>query len=226
MTEYSLHSDIKKWYSNGQNKVETKVQDFIIDVVNEELLIEIQTKNLSAIKTKLIKLLSTNRVRLIYPIPKLKWIVHLTKSGDVIKRRKSPKKGKITDLFNEMVHISELVNNENFSFEVLLIEEEEIRCNDGKGTWRRRGVSIKDRKLIKIYERVVFENKSDFLGFFPENFVEPFTNKIVAKKLNISIRLAQKITYSLRKMNLLIIVGKKKRELLFRIHKKNKQLFG
>jgi hypothetical protein len=115
MTEYSLHAEIKDWYSGLRDEIEVKVEDFIIDVVRDGLLIEIQTSNLSVIKKKLVKLLMTNRVRLVYPIAKVKWIVYVSKLGEFIKKRKSPKKGKIVDLFIEMVHISELVNYENFS---------------------------------------------------------------------------------------------------------------
>lgn len=216
MTEYSLHSEIKDWYSKAPNSVEVKVDDFIVDVINEDgLLIEIQTRNLSAIKEKLRKLLKGNKVRVVYPIAKVKWIVYVSETGEFVRRRKSPKKGKLTDLFVEMVHLPSLIVHENFSIEVLFIEEEEQRCNDGKGSWRRRGTSIKDRKLIKILESVVFEDKTDFLKVLPENLDEPFTNKILAKKMEISIRLAQKITYCLRKMNALTVTGKKKRELLF-----------
>ena len=219
MTEYSLHAEIKNWYSGIRDEIEVKVDNYIIDVVKDGLLIEIQTKNLSVIKKKLVKLLLTNRVRLVYPIAKVKWIVYVSKLGEFVKKRKSPKKGKLVDLFIEMVHIPELVNYENFSFEVLLIEEAELRCNDGKGNWRRKGVSIKDRKLLNVLDRVVFEDKNDFLKFLPDNLDDSFTNRVLAKELGVSIRLAQKITYCLRKMNVLIIDGKKKRELLFRAKK-------
>ena len=216
MTEYSLHSEIKDWYSKAANPVEVKVDDFIIDVINEDgLLIEIQTRNLSSIKEKLRKLLKNNKVRLVYPIAKVKWIVYVSEIGEFVRRRKSPKKGKITDLFVEMVHLPSLITHENFSFEVLFIEEEEQRCDDGKGSWRRKGISIKDRKLIKIFNSVVFEDKTDFLKILPNDMDERFTNKILAKKMGISVRLAQKITYCLRKMNVISIAGKKKRELLF-----------
>jgi hypothetical protein len=224
MTEYSLHAEIKDWYSGLRDEIEVKVEDFIIDVVRDGLLIEIQTSNLSVIKKKLVKLLMTNRVRLVYPIAKVKWIVYVSKLGEFIKKRKSPKKGKIVDLFIEMVHISELVNYENFSFEVLLIEEEELRCNDGEGSWRRKGVSTKDRKLLKVFDTFVFEDRNDFFKFLPVDLDGSFTNRVLAKKLGISIRLAQKITYCLRKMNVLIIDGKKKRELLFRVHENSKMI--
>ena len=126
MTEYSLHSEIKDWYMSAGDKLETKVEDFIIDILRDNLLIEIQTGNFSAIKKKLTKLLqNNNQVKLVYPIAKLKWIVHVTDSGEFIRRRKSPKKGKLTDLFYELVHAPRLIKDRNFSLEVLLIEEEE-----------------------------------------------------------------------------------------------------
>ena len=217
MTESSLHFAIKEWYTVPGDKLEAKVDEFLIDILRGKLLIEIQTKNFSAMKKKLSKLLLSNQVRLVYPIAKLKWIVHLSRSGKVTRRRKSPKKGKLIDLFYELVHTPKLVNDKNFSLEVLLIEEEEIRCNDGKGSWRRRGVSIRDRKLLYVFDRIVFENSRDFLRFLPEEMDGCFTNKVLAQKLGVSVRLAQKITYCLNKMGAISIVGKKRNEFQFQI---------
>jgi len=218
MPEYSLHSEVKTWYSVLGDKLEVKVNGgFVIDVLREDLVIEIQTKNFSAIKKKLSKLVLDNRVRLVYPIAKLKWIVYVTKLGEVVSRRKSPKRGKCVDLFIELVHLSHLVKNKNFSFEVLLIEEEEIMCNDGYGSWRRKRASIKDRRLLNVFERIVFENSQGFLRFLPFKLGELFTNKLLAKKLRVSIKLSQKITYCLRKMDLISIEGKESKEYLFKV---------
>jgi hypothetical protein len=217
MTEYSLHSEIKDWYMVSGDELEVKVEDFIVDIIRGKLLIEIQTGNFSAIKKKLIQLLSNNHVRLVYPIAKLKWIVHVSRLGEFVRRRKSPKKGKLTDLFYELVYAPSLIKDRNFSFEVLLIEEEEVRCNDGRGSWRRRGVSVKDRKLLNVFDRVIFEGSQDFLEFLPEELGGYFTNKVLALKLGISVRLAQKITYCLRKMGAISIAGKKRNELLFQV---------
>ena len=216
MTEYSLHSEIKQWYKSPEDKLETKVGDYIIDVLRDNFLIEIQTGNFSAIKKKLKKLLhDNNQVRLVYPIAKLKWIVHVTDSGEFVRRRKSPKKGKLTELFYELVHTPSIIKDKNFSLEVLLIEEEEVRCNDGRGSWRRRGISTKDRKLLNVFDRLVFEDSKDFLKFLPQELDEQFTNKILALKLGVSVTLAQKITYCLRKIGIISVVGKKRNQLLF-----------
>jgi hypothetical protein len=218
MTEYSLHSEIKRWYTGSEDELEVKVDDFRVDVIKDELLIEIQTGNFSAIKSKLVKLLrDNNRVRMVYPIAKLKWIVHVSKSGELVRRRKSPKKGKLVDLFYELVHAPSLIKHRNFSLEVLLIEEEEVRCNDGRGSWRRRGVSVKDRKLLNVFDRTVFESSKDFLEFLPKQLDDCFTNRTLASELGVSVRLAQKITYCLRKMDAISVAGKRRKELLFQV---------
>jgi len=183
MTEYSLHSQIKDWYRIPGDELEARVEDFIIDIVRDKVLIEIQTGNFSAVKQKLVKLLINNQVRLVYPIAKVKWIVHMSREGKVVRRRKSPKKEKTIDLFYELVHTPSLIRDRNFSVEVLLIEEDEIRCNDGKGSWRRKGFSIKDRKLLNVFDRIVFEDSQDFLRFLPKDLDGNFTNKVLALKL-------------------------------------------
>jgi hypothetical protein len=206
---------IKNWYSLPGDKFEVRIDDFIVDIVRETLLIEIQTRNFFAIKKKLTKLLENHKVRLVYPIPQQKWIVHVTESGEIIRRRKSPKKGRLFDLFYELVRTPNLIKEENFSLDVLMIEEEEVRCNDGKGSWRRRGVSIKDRRLMNVNSKTFFKNEKDFLRFLPSDLTKPFTNKKLSKLSGVSINLARKITYCLRKMGTITTVGKKGKELIF-----------
>ena len=72
MTEYSLHVELKEWYSVQGDEVEVEVDDYVIDVVKDGVLIEVQTRNLSTIKKKLAKLISTNQVRLVYPMYSLR----------------------------------------------------------------------------------------------------------------------------------------------------------
>ena len=145
MNESSLHSAIKEWYSLPRDKFEVKISQYVADIVRGDLIVEIQTMNFSAIRKKLENLVQKHKVRLVYPIAERKCIVHIDKSGEVVSRRKSPRKGKLTDLFRELVRVPEFIKEVNFSLEVLLIDEEEIRIDDGRGSWRRRGASIKDR---------------------------------------------------------------------------------
>jgi hypothetical protein len=216
--ESSLHSSIKKWYFLEGDRLEAKVDDFIVDMVRGDLLIEIQTANFSAIKPKLKRLLKDHKVRLVYPLPRKKWIVHRSMSnGEITGRRMSPKRGSLYDLFSELIRIADLFPIGNLSIEVLMIEVEEIWCNDGKGSWRRKGASIEDRRLIDILESVMFENKMDFLGVLPKGLPNPFTNRNLAENLRIPINQSRKMTYSLRKIGTIKDAGKNGNQMLFQV---------
>lgn len=217
MPETSLHSSIKDWYTLPGDRLEVKVGNFIIDIVRDDLLIEIQTKNFSAIKKKLQSLVRDHSVRLVYPIPVKKWIVRVAESnGEVIGRRKSPKRGRLVDLFDELLWMPLLIREPSFTMEVLMIEEEEIRCRDGRGSWRRKGVSIKDRKLLDVVERAKFSETADFLRFLPHDLDLPFSNRSLAESAGLSIRQARRMTYCLRKMGAIRKVSKNRNELLFK----------
>lgn len=210
LQERSLHASLKELYTTGDARTEVSVDGFVVDVVRNGVLIEVQTRNFAAIKNKLRSLLKNHQVRLVYPLPKKKWIVKETPDGSKqISRRMSPKRCGFKDVFDELVRIPNLIAHSNFSIEVLLIEEEEIRRHDGKGSWRRRGWSIVDRKLLEIIDRRLYEGPSDFLHFIPDSLEKPFRNSDLIEALGISRRLGQRLTYCLRKMNALKTVGKK-----------------
>ncbi len=149
MQETTLHAELKEIYRLDGGQVETWVDGYLIDVVKPDLLIEVQTRNLGALKKKLEDLLDNHPIRLVHPIAKEKFIVLINPDGKVVSRRRSPKKGKIEDLFYGLVYVAKWVNHPNFSFELLLTSEEEQRIDDGLGSWRRKGVSIQDRRLNK-----------------------------------------------------------------------------
>jgi hypothetical protein len=214
--ESSLHSAIKKWCFLEGDKFEVNVDGFVVDIVRGDLLIEIQTANFSAIRPKLLHLLNEHKVRLVYPIPRVKWILHRSPTtGETFGRRRSPKKGGLPDLFSELMRIPTLFSKGNFSIEVLMIEVEEVRCKDGRGSWRRKGTSIEDRRLIRVLERQVFERKTDFLRILPKELPDPFSNRDLAGSLRISVNQSRKMTYSLRKMGAITHVANKGNQMLF-----------
>jgi len=118
-------------------------------------------------------------------------------------------------LFDELIRIPDLMGSDNFILEILMTKEEEIRCKDGKGSWRRKGISIKDRKLLEVVEKVTFREEKDFSRFLPEELPENFTNKNLAKVLAITVFKARKISYCLKKMRVIKEIGKIKNELIF-----------
>ena len=149
--EKSLHAALKAWYAAPGDRMEQPVDGYVADLVRGDELIEIQTRNFGALKRKLSALLQNHAVRLVHPVPAQKWIVRLDRDGTtVLSRRRSPKRGSVFDVFDELVSIPGLVANPQFSLEVLLVEVEETRCHDGRGSWRRRGWSIHDQILVGV----------------------------------------------------------------------------
>ena len=183
LQERSLHAKIKELYNTPDSEFEVTVDGFVIDVVRGNLLIEIQTRKFSAIKEKLLKLMKNHPVRLVHPIAQEKWVIRQSEDGEVIGRRKSPKKMGLLHIFEELVSIPTFIIHSNFEIEVLLIKEEEIRVNDGMGSWRRKGWSSIDRDLVDILDRKLFTMPNDFLGLIPDTIEEPFTTKTLSETL-------------------------------------------
>jgi hypothetical protein len=221
MQETTLHSELKEIYRLEGGRSETWVDGYLIDVVRTDLLIEIQTRNLGALKKKLDGLLDNYPVRLVHPIAREKFIVLKSVDGNQLWRRRSPKKGRIVDLFYELVYVAKWVNHPNFSLEILLTSEEEQRIQDGQGSWRRKGVSIQDRRLNKIIERYLFSKPADYRLLLPATITSPFTNRQLAHLLSIPHRLASKMAYTLLQIGILEIDGKQGRSYCFKITPKD-----
>jgi len=216
--EKSLHAALKRWYTQPGDQLETAIDGYIVDLVRGDQLIEIQTRNLSAIRRKLCALLERHSVHLVYPIAEKKWIVRKTASGKkILGRRKSPKVGQLRDLFEELVSLPELINHPHFVLEIALIEAEEIRHADGQGSWRHRGQSVHDHKLLQVRNTVTFEKKEDFLRFLPNDLEQPFTNQSLTDRIGGSIHATRRMTYCLKKMGVIQQVGKNRNQLLFKI---------
>lgn len=218
LNEKPLHAVLKAACALPGDRFEVPVDGYVIDIVRGDLLVEIQTANFAAIKTKLAKLLRDHRLRLIYPIAREKWIVKLPQeSGTAATRRKSPKRGRLEDLFWELVRIPHLMLLPNFSLEVLLVQEEEVRRYDGKGKrhWRKQGWVTEERRLLEIVDRRLLENPADVGALLPESLDGSFTTKDIADALGIRRPLAQRMAYCLRQMQVIELIGKQSRSNLY-----------
>ena len=218
LNEKPLHASLKQWYARPGDRFEVPVDGFVIDIVRDSLLIEIQTRNFASIHSKLSRLTRSYEVRLVYPVVQEKWIVRqaIGKRGTVV-RRKSPKRGRLEDLFRELVSIPRLLANPNFSFEVLTIREEEVRRYDGRRRrWRRKGWVLEGRRLLEVVDRRLFVKPADWLAFVPEG-LQSFTTKDVAEIAATDRDLAQKVAYCLRHARMIEVIGRQGRANLYRI---------
>jgi len=214
--EGPLHAALKAWYAQPGDAFEVPVDGFVIDIVRGDLLVEIQTRGFTALKDKLAALTRVHPVRLVYPIARDKWIVKVADDGKArISRRKSPKHGSVEQIFDELVSIPHLLAQPNFTFEVLFIQEEEIRRYDARRGWRRKGWVTQERRLIKVVERQFFASPEDVRALLPAALAEPFTSADLAPLIPGSRRRAYRMIYCLRAMGILAATGKRGRATLY-----------
>lgn len=217
LNEKPLHASLKEWYAQPGDRLEVPVDGFVIDIVRGDLLVEIQTGNLAAVKSKLIRLTPAHRIRLVHPIALEKWIIKLAKGGrGQSTRRRSPKRGRQLDLFRQMVSFPQLLAHPNFSLEVLMIREEEVRRYAGRRSWRRRGWVVEERRLLEVVERRVFEQPADWRAFLPKRS-GTFTAPDLEEAMNVTRRLAQRMVYCLRKAGVVQLIGKRGRANLYEV---------
>ena len=215
LNEKHLHASLKSWYSQPGDRFEVLVDGFLVDIVRDDLLIEVQTRNFAAIKRKLTGLVSDHLVRLVYPVTRQKWIVRLDGDGARLGRRKSPRRGMPTDVFQELVSFPELVRHPNFSLEILFIDEEEVRYRNEDRRWWRRGWAIHERRLLDVVGRSLIETLADMAAFTPPALAEPFTTADLATAIGQPRWLAQKMTYCLRAVGCITAVGKQGNAILY-----------
>ena len=219
--ESDLHQKLKEYYFRKGDEMEKLIDGFYIDLVQGDHLIEFQTKNFRALRRKLQKLLKSHKVKVVFPIARIKRILkRKSKKHKYSKPRKSPKKGVFFDLFHELISISPLLNNPAFSLEVVFIEEFEKRIFDKNKTWRRNGWVIEERCLHKVLDSVLINNSQDLFDYVFEYPVKiEFTTKDIAEILKIRINLARKIVYCFKKMDLIEKIGSKRKFYLYQIKK-------
>jgi hypothetical protein len=214
--EKSLHAALKRWYALPDDRLEVKVDGYIIDLIRGDLLVEFQTGSFSPLKKKLTRLVETHPVRLVYPVPLEKWILTLFPGDTQLpRRRKSPKRGRFEHVFNQLIYIPHLIHSPNFSLEVLLTREEEVRRPVVKKHARSKGFVTEERRLIEVVSSRIFSTLDDLLALLPPDLGDPFTVRDLAKTMRQPQRLAQKTVYSLRSMRAIHAVGKKARAALY-----------
>ena len=71
------------------------------------------------------------------------------KTGELLSERKSPKRGDLYSIFDELMRATGLIAAPHVTVEILLVRTRELRTRDGSGSWRRRGDRTLSRELVE-----------------------------------------------------------------------------
>ncbi|SFS04524.1 hypothetical protein [Anaeromicropila populeti] len=192
LKEKTLHAALKDYLEPDVDKQEIKIGRYHVDILNEQGIIEVQTQNFNLLRNKLEKLLPDYTVTVVYPITHDKWLYWVdNETGEVSKKRKSPKRGTYYIAFFELYKIKMLLNNPNLRIKLMMINMEEFRLLNGWSENRKRGSSRHDRVPVEIVEELILQDSRDYLKLIPNELDQTFTSKDYAKSSKLHISQAQ-----------------------------------
>ena len=194
LNEGSLHATLKAHYSEPGDEFEVPLGRFVIDIKRGNQLIEIQTVSFASMGRKLDHLLPDYQVLLVHPIA---ISTHLDRPGK--RPRKSPKRGSIYSLFEELVSVPTLIDHPNLTIEVVLVSVTKTQIVDPDARRGRGGYRTVNRSLKQIHSTHRFERAEDLLDLIPlDDLPERFTTADLAEAADVPRDIAQRIAYCFR----------------------------
>lgn len=182
--ESSLHKTLKKIYAAEYNgEAEVKFGPYICDVMTDDGdIIEIQTSNISSLKNKIEFMLEQNRkITVVHPVIETKTIETLSKDGELMSRRKSPKSDTVYSALRGLTGIYSLLAKPPFTLEILGVSVTETRIKTerkvqtlNKSRHHLRSWLSIDKKLDAINTRRKYRTKEDFSTLLPKSLPQEF----------------------------------------------------
>ena len=161
LNEGALHAQLKNWYQRPGDRIERVVDGFVVDLVRGGLLVEIQTGGFAPLRRKLELLTRQHRVRLVAPLPLVRRIIRLSDEGELLSVRRSPRRGRVEDIFNRLVSIPSLLCRSRFELELILTHQEELRVYRQGRAFRRHGWVVIGRRLVSVERCLRIASPSD-----------------------------------------------------------------
>lgn len=228
--ESALHKTLKTFYSVRENaSEEVAVGRWICDLITPAGdVIEIQNKNVSALAEKIASLLESRRadrkrrrVTVVHPIVREKIIELYSKEGELLSRRKSPKKESVYSMLRELTGLAAarvrgapLLLAPNFTLLCpdISVTEKRVKCASPAQAKNGRRRFLKDwnkagKALLTIGAETKFSGAKDYLALLPSGLLNEscsnYSNEFSSKELR-ALFLAQKNKSGAAAANLLL----------------------
>ena len=209
-SEYSLHEQLKMYLAGPGDRIEVPVEGKVVDLVRADgELVEVQTGHIGQLAPKALGLVEKGyRIRIVYPVSAERMLRRLDPgTGEVISVRRSPKRGDLYSLFDELVHASSFVAAKNITVEVLLVRSVETRTRDGTGSWWKKGDRTVDRALEEVIASKSFCSSTQWMAIIPRELAPPWDSASLGAALGIGPERARRILYCFCRAGLLVELG-------------------
>lgn len=218
LSEKTLHAAIKFYMEPDPSFHEVPYSGFVADIKNGAGVIEVQTRSFERLRRKLAVFLEEGPVTLVCPLPHLKYVLWLDpETGEVSRRRKSPKTGRPWHLLPELFRIGELLDHPNLTLLILLLDMDEYRNLDGWSRDRKRGSHRLERLPLALHQELWLRERADWRAMVPQGLPQEFTRQEFAKLGRFSERQSGAALKVLCRMGLCQRCGNRDRAYLYRL---------
>ncbi len=215
LQERTLHAMLKRHLEADESCHEIPVGNYIADIKRGEEIIEIQTRAFEKLKPKLRAFLEAHTVTVVYPIAQIKWLTWMDpQSGELTKKRRSPKIGTEHEVFCELWKIKDHLIHPRFRLKLIFLELEEYRMKNGWSADGKKGSTRMERIPIDVIRTVDVTSVAAFADLLPP-LPTPFTVTDYQKARHCTNRSASRALYVLREIGAVERLGKRGKAYLY-----------
>ena len=213
--EKSLHREVKWQIEPTGAFHEAPVGKYIADIKDESGVTEIQTQSFNTLRGKLAALLPEHVVTVVYPLPREKYIEMLdAESGEILRTRRSPKRGNFFHAFRELYRIKPLLTDANLRLRLMLYDVTERRAIAKS----RKGYRKIETNIREFCGELHIRSAGDYRKLVPDGLNEQFTSSDFAAAAGISKRDSGVALNVLRRVGAVGLCGKSGRFNLYELN--------
>ena len=213
--EKYVHKILKYATDPDPRHHEVSVCGCIADVYNEDGVTEIQTRSFERLVPKLGRLLPTERVCVVCPMPYEVRLCRIDPESGEITARKSPRRRGIYDAAIELYKLREFIPHEHLTVRILLLAVDEYRgAKDKRG--RSAKINSSPTSLVASY---TLRNAQDYSILLPPQLPEEFVASEYYRHIHSRTRYSCYALKLCEHLGLVTKIGKRGRAVLYRREK-------
>ena len=218
LSEKTVHAILKRYYEPNEDYHEVPINGMVADIYKDGKIIEIQTRSFNKMRNKLDRFLPEYRVTIVYPIAYVKNLIWIDEdTGNLSKKRKSPRKGDYYDAFYELYKIKMYLDNPNLSFRFVLLNIDEYRLLNGWSKDKKKGSHRYDRIPTQLVGEMTIDRIEDYVQLLPIELPDEFTVSDYKDVAHISEDSARLGLHILNYIGVIEKIGKQGRKNLYSI---------
>ena len=209
LSEKTIHAVLKQYFAPDLCCQEQRVHNYVADIVIDNSIIEIQTRNFNTLRRKLDVFLTTHEVTIVYPVAHKKWLCWVNEeTGEVSKPRKSPKIGTPYQIFPELYRINQYLSHPNLHLHIVLVDVEEYRLLNGWSKDKKKGSTRNDGIPVGLADEIIIRSREDYKILLPDTLPKQFTTKDYKRAAGLSKGNATTALHVLHYLEVIERVGK------------------